>query len=55
MRVLKILNVDDQIDGLVFCNYPEKNFSCKPERVFFDQVRLVCVIDQPLILILYRL
>lgn len=40
MRVLKILNVDDLIDGLVFCDYSEKDFSCKPEREYFDRVRL---------------
>jgi len=38
MRVLKILNVDDLIDGLVFCDYEAQNFSCKPERDFYDQV-----------------
>jgi len=36
-RVLKILNVDDLIDGLVFCNYEDQNFSCKPERDYYDQ------------------
>lgn len=39
MRVLRILNVDDLIDGLVFCKYSDEDFSCKPERVFFDEVR----------------
>ena len=40
MRVLKILNVDDLIDGLVFCDYSDRNFSCKPEQGYYDQVRL---------------
>ncbi|KAF9652196.1 pyrimidine 5-nucleotidase, partial [Thelephora ganbajun] len=37
IRVLKILNVDDLIDGLVFCDYSDRNFSCKPERAYYDQ------------------
>jgi pyrimidine and pyridine-specific 5'-nucleotidase len=40
MRVLKILNVDDLIDGLVFCDYSDPNFSCKPEQGYYDQVRI---------------
>lgn len=42
MRVLKILNVDDLIDGLVFCDYADPNFSSKPEREYFDQVWPFC-------------
>jgi len=38
MRVLKILNVDDLIEGLVFCDYNDPDFSCKPERDYYDQV-----------------
>lgn len=38
MRVLKILEVDDLIDGLVFCDYEDSDFSCKPERDYYDQV-----------------
>ena len=52
MRVLRILNVDDLVDGLVFCNYAEENFSCKPEQVFFDQVRLLYAIFQQTVLML---
>jgi hypothetical protein len=55
MRVLKILNVDDLIDGLVFCNYSVKNFSCKPEQVFFDEVRLSCAMGPLPVLTLARL
>ena len=40
MRVLKILNVDDLIDGLVFCDYSDPNFSCKPEQGYYDRVRI---------------
>lgn len=46
MRVLKILNVDDLIDGLVFCDYADPNFSSKPEREYFDQVWSFCAIGR---------
>ena len=46
MRVLKILNVDDLIDGLVFCDYEDPNFTCKPERDYYDRVRVSCAIGQ---------
>ena len=52
MRVLKILSVDDLIDGLVFCDYEDPNFSCKPERDYYDQVRLPRVIASPLVLMI---
>jgi len=38
-RVLGILQIDDLIDGLVFCDYAESNFCCKPEAEYFKQVR----------------
>lgn len=47
MRVLKILNVDHLIDGLVFCDYLNPNFSCKPEREYYDQVRASRTIVRP--------
>jgi len=46
-RVLKILNVDDLVDGLVFCDYSDKDFSCKPEREFFDQALVKAGITDP--------
>lgn len=39
-RVLRILNLRDLIDGLVFCDYAEPNFSCKPEPEYYNQVPL---------------
>ena len=50
MRVLKILNVDDLIDGLVFCEYSDPNFSCKPEREYYDKVRLSRITTRSLVL-----
>lgn len=38
-RVLRILKLTDLIDGLVFCDYSLKDFSCKPEPKFY---RVVC-------------
>ena len=37
-RVLRILNLDDQIDGVVYCNYDEPDFPCKPEPEFYHLV-----------------
>ncbi|KAG8691583.1 hypothetical protein FRC11_000624, partial [Ceratobasidium sp. 423] len=36
-RVLKILQLEDLFEGLVFCDYRTKNFACKPERRFYDE------------------
>lgn len=47
LRVLKILNVDDLIDGLVYCDYSDKNFSCKPEREYFDQALVKAGVSDP--------
>lgn len=42
-RVLSIIGVDDLLEGLVFCDYAQKdgNFSCKPELSFYNEVRLL--------------
>ena len=37
-RVLNILNLRDQIEGLVFCDYQEEDFTCKPEAAFYRKV-----------------
>ncbi|KAJ7094668.1 pyrimidine 5-nucleotidase [Mycena belliarum] len=34
-RVLRILNLDDLIDGLIFCDYQKPNFACKPDPQFY--------------------
>ncbi|KAJ7764975.1 pyrimidine 5-nucleotidase [Mycena maculata] len=36
-RVLRILNLEDQIDGLVYCNYTQPNFVCKPDAQFYHE------------------
>ncbi|KAF9818319.1 hypothetical protein IEO21_02834 [Rhodonia placenta] len=35
-RVLRILGVEDQIEGLVYCDYSLPNFSCKPEAEYYQ-------------------
>jgi hypothetical protein len=39
-RVLNILNLADQIEGLVYCDYEQPNFTCKPEAEFYHNVRI---------------
>jgi len=34
-RVLHLLNLEDQIDGLVYCDYTVPNFVCKPDPEFY--------------------
>jgi len=36
-RVLEILNLRDQIEGVVFCDYQEEDFLCKPEPAFYSR------------------
>lgn len=35
-RVLRILKLDDLIEGLVYCDYVLKDFVCKPEPEFYQ-------------------
>ncbi|KAF8195791.1 pyrimidine 5-nucleotidase [Mycena galopus ATCC 62051] len=34
-RVLRILNLEDQVDGLIFCDYQQPNFACKPDAKYY--------------------
>ncbi|KAH8113236.1 pyrimidine 5-nucleotidase [Phellopilus nigrolimitatus] len=34
-RVLRILEIEDQFEGVVFCDYAQKDFFCKPEPEFY--------------------
>lgn len=38
-RVLRILGVEDQIEGVIFCDYANPKFACKPEPEYFHNVR----------------
>lgn len=46
-RVLRILNLDDQIDGLVFCDYTQPNFSCKPDPQFYRKAMEEANVSDP--------
>jgi len=35
-RVLRILGLEDQIEGLVYCDYTLPNFTCKPEPEYYQ-------------------
>ena len=37
-RVLRILKLDDLMEGLVYCDYLVKDFVCKPEPEFYQMV-----------------
>ncbi|KAI0732964.1 pyrimidine 5-nucleotidase [Fomitopsis betulina] len=34
-RVLRILGVEDQVEGVIFCDYANPKFACKPEPEYF--------------------
>ncbi|KAL4076075.1 pyrimidine 5-nucleotidase [Scleroderma citrinum] len=45
-RVLNILNIRDQIEGLVYCDYEQPNFTCKPEADYYhDAMRQAGISD----------
>ncbi|KIL00627.1 hypothetical protein PAXRUDRAFT_821525 [Paxillus rubicundulus Ve08.2h10] len=46
-RVLKILNLTDQIEGLVYCDYEEPNFTCKPEAESYRNAMKMAKITDP--------
>ena len=37
-RVLRILKLDDLVEGIVYCDYRVKDFVCKPEAEYFGMV-----------------
>ncbi|CAA7259847.1 unnamed protein product [Cyclocybe aegerita] len=46
-RVLRILKLDDLVDGLVYCDYLVKDFSCKPEPVFYEMAMKQAGVTDP--------
>ncbi|KAI5893475.1 pyrimidine 5-nucleotidase [Schizophyllum commune H4-8] len=46
-RVLRLLNLEDQIDGLVYCDYANREFSCKPEPEYYHQALAKAGITDP--------
>ncbi|BGP41998.1 Putative suppressor of disruption of TFIIS [Rhodotorula kratochvilovae] len=45
-RVLKLLGVADQFEGVISCDYGAGDFSCKPEAAFFNEA-LLHISDPP--------
>lgn len=39
--MLQILDLEDQMESVVYCDYTEKNFYCKPEPEYFHSVSKV--------------
>ncbi|KAI0091986.1 pyrimidine 5-nucleotidase, partial [Irpex rosettiformis] len=46
-RVLTILGVQDLIEGLIFCDYAQPNFSCKPEPEYYHNALKKAGITNP--------
>ncbi|KAG6911182.1 hypothetical protein DXG01_003049 [Tephrocybe rancida] len=46
-RVLRILRLDDLIDGLVYCDYEVNDFSCKPEADFYQLAMAKAKLSDP--------
>ncbi|KAF8165262.1 Haloacid dehalogenase-like hydrolase-domain-containing protein [Crassisporium funariophilum] len=46
-RVLRILKLDDQVDGLVYCDYSIKDFVCKPEPEFYQMAMKQANLSDP--------
>ena len=37
-RVLRILNLEDLVDEIVYCDYANTDFKCKPEPEYYQEV-----------------
>ncbi|KAI0347235.1 pyrimidine 5-nucleotidase [Trametopsis cervina] len=46
-RVLRILGVEDQIEGLIFCDYSDRSFTCKPEPLYYQNALKEAGISNP--------
>ncbi|KAF7301755.1 Pyrimidine 5-nucleotidase [Mycena indigotica] len=46
-RVLKILQVDDLLDGVIFCDYEEPNFACKPDAEYYHRALVKAQVSDP--------
>ncbi|GAA6015365.1 hypothetical protein JCM11491_000400 [Sporobolomyces phaffii] len=47
VRVLSLLGLTEYFEGVVSCDYGAGEFSCKPEREFFDQALLAITSPPP--------
>ncbi|KAF8621583.1 hypothetical protein AX15_007608 [Amanita polypyramis BW_CC] len=46
-RVLRILELEHLVDGLVYCNYETKDFTCKPEPKYYKMAMQQAGISDP--------
>jgi len=46
-RVLKILQLDDLVEEIVYCDYLQPNFSCKPEPKFYHDALVEAKVTDP--------
>ena len=44
-RVLKLLDIYDQFEGILYCDYLEQNFPSKPERLAYERAMQVAQIE----------
>jgi pyrimidine and pyridine-specific 5'-nucleotidase len=38
-RVLKVLNLRDLMEDVIYCDYASEHFTCKPEPEYYQQVQ----------------
>jgi pyrimidine and pyridine-specific 5'-nucleotidase len=41
------LHLEDLIDGLIFCDYSQPDFSCKPELAYYQQAMRTAGVSDP--------
>ncbi|TBU32826.1 pyrimidine 5-nucleotidase [Dichomitus squalens] len=46
-RVLRILGVDNLVENVVFCDYSNPDFNCKPEPEFFQNAMKIAGVTDP--------
>jgi len=46
-RVLRILKLDDLVEDIVFCDYANPNFYCKPEAEYYQEALLKAKVNDP--------
>jgi len=46
-RVLRILQLEDQVDGLVYCDYEVPDFVCKPEAAYYQMAMKQANVSDP--------
>ncbi|KAF8155390.1 pyrimidine 5-nucleotidase [Crassisporium funariophilum] len=45
-RVLQILELEDQIEGIVYCDYKDPNFTCKPEPAHYHRAMRLAKVSE---------